>query len=138
MDNKFLDIYIPRMLGNITQKTIKESFHNLQIGKVFYIDMYKKINENGYPYYFAFLKLSLYDTSFAKVVEDRILKKKIMHLVYKESDNQYWELKQHIPRENREAKKENLTNTSFYNLQEKQRLLEEYEELEKKIFSLCC
>ena len=76
MDNKFLDIYIPRMLGNITQKTIKESFHNLQIGKVFYIDMYKKINENGYPYYFAFLRLSLYDTSFAKVVEDRILKKK--------------------------------------------------------------
>ena len=61
-----------------------------------------------------------------------------MHLVYKESDNQYWELKQHIPRENREAKKENLTNTSFCNLQEKQRLLEEYEELEKKIFSLCC
>ena len=66
------------MLGNITQKTIKESFHNLQIGKVFYIDMYKKINENGYPYYFAFLKLSLYDTSFAKVVEDRIIKKKII------------------------------------------------------------
>ena len=89
------------MLGNITQKTIKESFHNLQIGKVFYIDMYKKINENGYPYYFAFLKLSLYDTTFAKLVEDRILKKKIMHLIYNESDNQYWELKQHVPREKR-------------------------------------
>ena len=115
---------------------IKNSFHNLNIGKVFYIDMYKKINENGYPYYFAFISISLYESEFAELIANKIREKKIFHLVYDSSNNQYWELKQHISRENRTTKPNQIT--TFYNQYEKELLLQEYELLEKEIFSLCC
>lgn len=136
MDSKLLEIYIPRILGNVTQKMIKNSFHNLNIGKVFYIDMYKKINENGYPYYFAFISVSLYNSKFADLIANRIREKKIFHLVYDSLNNQYWELKQHISRDQRIT--EHNKNTSFYNQYEKELLIQEYELLEKEIFSLCC
>ena len=136
MNSKLLEIYIPRILGNVTQKMIKNSFHNLNIGKVFYIDMYKKINENGYPYYFAFISISLYESEFAELIANKIREKKIFHLVYDSSNNQYWELKQHISRENRTTKPNQIT--TFYNQYEKELLLQEYELLEKEIFSLCC
>ena len=138
MNNQILEIYIPRMLGNVSQTLVKNSFHNLKIGRVFYIDMYKKINENGYPYYFAFIKLSLYDSNFANLVKNRVKTKKIMHLVYDKENNQYWELKQHIPREKRENNNYNLKNNSFYDETEKQRMIQEFEQLEKEIFSFCC
>ena len=138
MDNKILDIYIPRMLGNVSQKIIRDSFHNLNIGKVVFIDMYKKINENGYPYYFTFIKLSLYESEFASLVKDRVETKKIMHLVYDKPNNQYWELKEHIPREKRVNNNYNFKKTSFYDEIEKQTMIQEYEQLEKEIFALCC
>lgn len=138
MNNQILEIYIPRMLGNVSQTVVKNSFHNLKIGRVFYIDMYKKINENGYPYYFAFIKLSLYDSNFANLVKNRVKTKKIMHLVYDKENNQYWELKEHIPREKRENNNYNLKKNSFYDETEKQRMIQEFEQLEKEIFSLCC
>lgn len=126
------------MLGNVSQTLVKNSFHNLKIGRVFYIDMYKKINENGYPYYFAFIKLSLYDSNFANLVKNRVKTKKIMHLVYDKENNQYWELKEHIPREKRENNNYNLKKNSFYDETEKQMMIREFEQLEKEIFSLCC
>lgn len=138
MNNQILEVYIPRMLGNVSQTVVKNSFHNLKIGRVFYIDMYKKINENGYPYYFAFIKLSLYDSNFANLVKNRVKTKKIMHLVYDKENNQYWELKEHIPREKRENNNYNLKKNSFYDETEKQRMIQEFEQLEKEIFSLCC
>ena len=138
MNNQILEIYIPRMLGNVSQTLVKNSFHNLKIGRVFYIDMYKKINENGYPYYFAFIKLSLYDSNFANLVKNRVKTKKIMHLVYDKENNQYWELKEHIPREKRENNNYNLKKNSFYDETEKQMMIREFEQLEKEIFSLCC
>lgn len=138
MNKQILEVYIPRMLGNVSEIVVKNSFHSLKIGRVFYIDMYKKINENGYPYYFAFIKLSLYDSKFANLVKNRVKTKKIMHLVYDKENNQYWELKEHIPREKRENNNYNLKKNSFYDETEKQRMIQEFEQLEKEIFSLCC
>ena len=42
--SNLVSLYIPRVLGNIKQQKIKNTFHNLNIGKVFYIDMYKRVN----------------------------------------------------------------------------------------------
>ena len=47
-----MEIYIPRILGNITRNYIKSRFLDLNLGTIIDIDMYKKINENGYHYYF--------------------------------------------------------------------------------------
>lgn len=134
-----IDIYIPRILGTVQEYNIREAFHNLNIGNVIYIDMYKKINENGYPYYFAFITLELYDSTLATVLKERVYTRQIMHLVYDEENNQYWEIKRHIPREKRNIKL-NIVNSiiPFYNNVEKDRLLNEYEELEKEIFAFVC
>ena len=136
---EFIDIYIPRILGTINQHYIRKSFHNLHVGKVIFIDMYRKINENGYPYSFAFITLELYDSKLANLLKERISTRKIMHLIYNEENNQYWEIKQHIPREHRIIQTSfNSTITPFYNDVEKERLLNEYEELEKEIFAFVC
>tara|TARA_B100000424_G_scaffold185760_1_gene144105 strand:- start:21504 stop:21920 length:417 start_codon:yes stop_codon:yes gene_type:complete len=134
-----IDIYIPRILGSICENYVKNSFHNLKIGKVIFIDMYRKINENGYAYYFAFITLELYDSKLANLLKERIITRQIMHVVYDEENNQYWEIKQHVPREHRSMQK-NVKNTiiPFYNNVEKERLLNEYEELEKEIFAFVC
>lgn len=136
---EFIDIYIPRILGTINQNYVKKSFHTLNVGKIIFIDMYKKINENGYPYSFAFITLELYDSKLANLLKERITTKKIMHLVYDDENNQYWEIKQHIPKEHRTVQA-NVKNTvaSFYNDAEKERLLNEYKELEKELFALVC
>ena len=136
---EFIDIYIPRILGTINQHYIRKSFHNLHVGNVTFIDMYRKINENGYPYSFAFITLELYDSKLAKLLKERISTRKIMHLIYDEGNSQYWEIKQHIPREHRCIQTNfNNTITPFYNDVEKERLLNEYEELEKEIFAFVC
>ena len=129
-----IDIYIPRILGTVREDDVKESFHYLNVGNVIYIDMYKKINENGYSYYFAFITLELYDSPLANLLKDRIYTRQIMHLVYDEENNQYWEIKQHVPREKR------IINSfiPFYNKMEKERLLNEYEELERELFATVC
>jgi hypothetical protein len=109
------------------------------VGKVVYIDMYRKTNENGYPYYFAFITLELYNSSIADVMIQQLERKSIMHLVYDEENNQYWEVKKHIPKEERNKKNSIInTITSFYNDVEKERLLNEYEELEKELFAFVC
>ena len=134
-----IDIYIPRILGTVNENDVKDSFHYLNVGNVIYIDMYRKINENGYPYYFAFITLELYNSSLAALLKERIYTRQIMHLVYDQENNQYWEIKRHIPREQRSITS-NIVNSiiPFYNNVEKERLFNEYEELEKEIFAFVC
>jgi hypothetical protein len=61
MSSNIINLYIPRILGNIKRNTIVNTFSNMNIGDIFYIDMYKKMNENNNPYYFAFISIKLYD-----------------------------------------------------------------------------
>lgn len=134
-----IDIYIPRILGTVNESDITKSFHYLNVGNVIYIDMYKKINENGYPYYFAFITLELYNSSLATLLKERMYTRQIMHLVYDEENNQYWEIKKHVPKEQRNIKLNIVNNiVPFYNNVEKERLLNEYEELERELFATVC
>ena len=55
--SKVIDIYIPRILGDVSNNIVKNAFYNLNIGKVIELDMHRKKNENGYYYFFAFLKV---------------------------------------------------------------------------------
>ena len=134
-----MDIYIPRILGNITRDYIKSKFVDLNIGTIMDIDMHKKINENGYTYYFAFIKLLLHETMEAKRMYDLLEKRNIMHLVYNDKSSQYWEVKKYISRNDRNqlyCENAGISNKTIYGLsqQDKEDLNKEFEILEKEIF----
>lgn len=135
-----MEIYIPRILGYITRDYIKSKFLDLNLGTIIDIDMYKKINENGYHYYFAFIKLLLHDSSEAIRMYNILEERKIIHIIYNDL-SQYWEVKKYVSRNRREelANKKcenNDIQNKIYGLteQDKLDLNEEFEELEKEIF----
>ena len=93
-----IDIYIPRMLGTVQRNTIIESFNRSHIGSIVSLDMHYKVNENSNAYYFAFIKLNLYNTSVASRLQSCLDRGEIAKLIYDEEAMQYWEIKKHIPR----------------------------------------
>ena len=89
------------MLGSTTKKTIYHTFDRLNIGKVSYVDMHRKKNENNRIYYFAFLDIELYNTPVANNLYNTLKTNQLVKLVYDEEAAQYWEIKKHIPRSDR-------------------------------------
>ena len=96
-----LNIYIPRILGTVTKKTIQDSFNTLGIGQVDEIDMVYKVNENRNAYYFAFIKISPYNTPQSAALQTDLNKNKYIRFTYDEEAGQYWEIKKYIPRDQR-------------------------------------
>ena len=94
-------LYIPRMLSCITPNMVRTTFERLNIGKVSYIDMHRKINENKRVYYIAFIEVNLYDTPAAEYIQNMLRENSPVKLVYDEEAAQYWELKKYIPKNER-------------------------------------
>lgn len=166
--SKVIDIYIPRILGDVSNNIVKNAFYNLNIGKVIELDMHRKKNENGYYYFFAFLKVELMDSEDANRLCTLLEERGIMHLVYDEEAIQYWEIKKHIPKSERKnvlntvnclseritANVKNLFEeatdyilpvnqsynhtTSIFTYQDRLDMMREYEELEREIYQLTC
>ena len=101
-----MKIYIPRILGGINSKMLKNTFHRLTIGDAYYIDMHRKVNENNHVYYFAFLEIELYDTTAANSLLERLNNSRSVNLIYDEEAGQYWELKKHVPKNERKPQQE--------------------------------
>lgn len=97
-----IELYIPRILGSVRKKMIVNTFHELNIGKIVYLDMHRKINENKNAYFFAFIKLQLYHTFPAIELMSHLNEFKSMKITYNEETMQYWEVKTHIPRVKRD------------------------------------
>ena len=106
MPNTIMKIYIPRILGGITSKMLKNTFHRLTIGDAYYIDMHRKVNENNHVYYFAFLEIEMYDTVAANSLLTRLNNSRSVNLTYDEEAGQYWELKMHVPKNERKQQQE--------------------------------
>jgi hypothetical protein len=104
MPKPIMKIYIPRILGGVTSKMLRTTFERLSIGDAYYIDMHRKVNENNRVYYFAFLEIEMFDTSAAKRILSSLNDNKTINLVYDEEAGQYWELKKHIPKNERPSK----------------------------------
>lgn len=98
MSSNIINLYIPRILGNIKRNTIVNTFSNMNIGDIFYIDMYKKMNENNNPYYFAFISIKLHNSKHAEKLEKILNEKGSTRLIYDYGKNHYWEVKKHIDR----------------------------------------
>jgi hypothetical protein len=96
-----LSIYIPRMLGNVNKKTVYDVFNHMGIGRVTELDMVYKINDNHNAYYFAFIKISPYDTPQFTALNHKLNKNEQTQLVYDEEAGQYWEIKKYIPQNQR-------------------------------------
>jgi hypothetical protein len=94
------------MLGNVNKKTVYDAFNNLGIGQVIELDMVYKINENRNSYYFAFIKITPYNTPQSRALQSVLDVHKPTPLVYDEEAGQYWEIKKYIPRDKRN--KENI------------------------------
>lgn len=103
-----MKIYIPRILGGINSKMLKNTFHRLSIGDAYYIDMHRKVNENNHVYYFAFLEIKLYDTPAANSLLTRLNNSRSVNLTYDEEAGQYWELKKHVRKNERKQQQESM------------------------------
>jgi hypothetical protein len=136
-------------LGKIKQNDIIEIFNNYGIGNITYIDMHYKINENKKPYSFAFLSLELYDNDYASYIYYKIMYENIYKFNYDANTDNYWELKKHIPIDKRTKSKNETKNQRYVNENtpysmkyadafDENTLEEEYEELQREIYILCC
>ena len=136
-----LSLYIPRILGNVKRQNIVDSFHALDIGNVYYLDMHKKINDKRHTYYFAFLSIELYDSPTAKKFAATLNKENITKLVYDEESNQYWEIKKYISRELRTPSppcvenNDNFKNRGSLTSQYDFNLVKEFEGLQREIYA---
>ena len=101
-----LNIYIPRMLANVNQKMIKQVFQKMDIGKVHYIDMHRRINENKNMYYFAFVSMKLFDTEKSNLILNKLNRHGSMRFYYEKNSDKYWEIKKHIDRSMRNKNKD--------------------------------
>lgn len=94
-----LNVFIPRILANISATHLKNVFSDMQVGKVTYLDMRNRVNSNNYKYSFAFVTIDMYNTDIAKKLHNKIQEYGHAQLPY--DDYNYWELKSFIPREQR-------------------------------------
>jgi hypothetical protein len=137
-DENTVDIYIPRMLGNVNEDYVKKSFKKMNIGEVVYIDMHRKINENKNPYYFAFLTIKLLNTENAKYFMKVLNTIGMMKIIYDDSKNNYWEIKKYVTRSFRKKQKSRLLYPTSFTLQDHIDMIIEYDEIAKEIFAICC
>ena len=109
-------IYIPRILSNVENKTLVNTFQKKKIGKVVYIDVYKKTIRNNLKssYKFAFLNIQLYDTQPADNFVNSI-KKSPTNMFYDPSNlDNFWVVKLHLDRQNRDSINKVLHNVTKY------------------------
>ena len=142
-----LNLYIPRILGNVTRDFIIDSFYYLDIGAVEYLDMHKKTNQNGYLYSFAFITLKLYETKPARDIRHVLSQYGETNIVYNLEKGQYWVVKSHIDKENRKNAPSPTSVTSTQNKscfttifteEDKIEMSKEFDDIAREInFELC-
>jgi len=94
-----INIFIPRILANISEDYIKSVFLEMNIGNITYIDLHTRFNELNYRYSFAFITVQLFDTDMAHSILYKMNSYGRAHIPY--DDRNYWEIKYFIPKEQR-------------------------------------
>ena len=133
-ESQIVNLYIPRLLLNVKAEKIKSVFKELNIGKIFYIDMHYRINENNNKYFFAFISIRLYNTYASYEFYNNLIKYENVQIVYDESKNKYWEVKHHISR----LERINTKNNDLYysSIEEKKNLENDFDCLLKEIYDV--
>ena len=142
-----LNLYIPRILGNITRDFIIDTFHYIDIGAIEYLNMHKKTNQNGYLYSFAFITVKLYETKPARDITRVLLQYGETNIMYNLEKSQYWVVKSHVDKENRKNASSPTSMTmmddrsslsSIFTEEDKIEMSKEFDEITREInFELC-
>lgn len=94
-----INIFIPRILDNISESDINQAFYEMNIGIVTYIDLHTRVNEMNHRYSFAFISIELFDSDMAQNILYKLNQHGRAHIPY--DDRNYWEIKYFIPKEKR-------------------------------------
>jgi len=147
MPGENVELYIPRILGNVTREHIIETFRYLDIGDVKHLDMHKKINQNGYAYSFVFITMKLHESKPANDLIKALLIKGETNIFYNLQKNLYWVVKNHVSKENRKNAKSTTSVTrvdrhafvpSVFTEEEKEMMSREFDEIIKEINCSVC
>jgi hypothetical protein len=94
-----INVFIPRILYNISEMDINQAFYEMNIGVVTYIDLHTRVNEMNYRYSFAFMTIQLFESEMARNILHKLNQYGRAHIPY--DDRNYWEIKYFIPKEKR-------------------------------------
>lgn len=93
INNAPVVLFIPRLLPNISKQFICEYFKTNKIGIVTDINAKHRVNENHNKYWFAFVNVQFFDTSYGKNMYQNIVEKeKTEYMFYNELEDKYWEI----------------------------------------------
>ena len=93
INNAPVVLFIPRLLPNISKQFICEYFKTNKIGIVTDINAKHRVNENKNKYWFAFVNVQFFDTSYGKNMYQNIVEKeKTEYMIYNELEHKYWEI----------------------------------------------
>jgi hypothetical protein len=88
-----VNLFIPRLLPNVSKKYIIDYFKYKKIGIITDINAKYRVNENKNPYWFAFVSVQFFDTNYGKEMYNIIVEKeKTAYMTYNETEGKYWEI----------------------------------------------
>lgn len=86
-------LFIPRLLPNITKQFISNYFVDNNIGIVTDINAKYRVNEKNYNYWFAFVSVQFYDTSYGREMYEKMIEKEdTVFMTYNKEEGKYWEI----------------------------------------------
>lgn len=132
-------IYIPRINAGVSNRQIIEVFEQLKIGKIFYIDKHRKVNDSNKVYYFAFLNVEIYNTYTSNLFVNRLLNVGIAQVVYDTNANLYWDVKPYIEKSLRPRLCKFQPNSYVgpaFSRRERADLEQEFDELSREIHTM--
>ena len=140
INNAPVVLFIPRLLPNISKQFICEYFKTNKIGIVTDINAKHRVNENHNKYWFAFVNVQFFDTSYGKNMYQNIVEKeKTEYMFYNELEDKYWEISvraQDRKYKNKSSTKEKEVKTEVKKEVKKELEVEEGEIIEDTHFTI--
>lgn len=89
-------LFIPRILPNVNKKFIESYFLKKNIGICLDIKSKNRVNENGYPYWFAFITIQIFDTMIGRKFYNKVVEQEKTEVVeyydHRAKNQKYWEI----------------------------------------------
>ena len=85
-----VSLCIPRLSGETEKSDILNKFNELEIGKVFKIDMIWKTSDKGEKFYSAFIHIDWNTSDLSKYIIDRVTSGKDIKIIY--DDFLFWKV----------------------------------------------
>ena len=119
INTKSVNLFIPRLLPNISKQYVCDYITNNKIGVVTHIKSINRINEKNNKYWFAFLNVHFLDTTNGREMYEKIVKKEEnVIMTYNAFEGKYWEIS--VRNQDRKLPSSTSANTSVITTTPKQ------------------